>query len=401
MEIFLILLVIVLTVITVRLYCILIRRRVERDSLAEKYVKERKSLREGLDSERRDLLDCLVDEVLFFDSRERLLFYNAAVKNLFQGRKLQGVMANELFYEGSVTQGIRECLISGQSYSEELAIRELTNVMGIKDFRRDSVCRLEVAPAKLAGSEESVCVIIRDVTADVEADQVRRDFVANASHELRTPMAIIGGYLENLSEEGALDDTVMVKKFITIMQKHSLRISQIVEDMLSISQLESAGEDSMNSEPFVFLECVEDVSERLSALISTNDIHFQTQIEPIDLEILGDRFYWTQILFNLIENAIKQNPQKKNLKITVSAKEVERELCIFVADNGKGIPVGDIPFVFKRFYRVDKHHSNSAIKGTGLGLSIVRRAVEAHGGNISLQSTPGVETKFLIQLPFP
>ncbi len=400
MKTFLILLVLILAFSTA-LLCMSLRRRLrERERMAQTFRKEKQSLREDLDRERRCLLDCLVDEVLFFDDKERLLYYNSSVESLFQGRRLEGVMVNELLYESSVTQGIRECLHSGKPYSTELPLGDLTNIMGVSLERRDSVCRIEVSQAQLADAGLTVCVILRDVTADAEADQVRRDFVANASHELRTPMAIVGGYIENLLEDEVLEDPVMARKFIGIMQKHSQRISQIIEDMLSISQLESA-RDSMNSAPFFFRECVEDVAERLSALIIEHGVTLTIEVEPDDLEIIGDRFYWTQILFNLIENAIKQNQKKDDLQVITKACEQGGEFVISVSDNGKGIPANDVPFVFKRFYRVDKHHTNSEIKGTGLGLSIVRRAVEAHGGTITLTSVPGVETNFTIKLPFP
>jgi two-component system phosphate regulon sensor histidine kinase PhoR len=106
------------------------------------------------------------------------------------------------------------------------------------------------------------------------------------------------------------------------------------------------------------------------------------------------------VLFNLIENALKQNP-RAGLKVTVSAEIVDDQIQISICDDGIGIPSNHLPFVFKRFYRVDQNHTNSAIKGTGLGLSIVKRAIEAHGGDISVSSVPGRETKFLIVLPNP
>jgi two-component system phosphate regulon sensor histidine kinase PhoR len=111
----------------------------------------------------------------------------------------------------------------------------------------------------------------------------------------------------------------------------------------------------------------------------------------------GDRFYWDQIFTNLIENALKEN-QMPGLTITVKGVWREKDIVLSVADNGVGIPLEDQPFVFKRFFRCAKHHSQD-IKGTGLGLSIVRRAVEAHGGKIVLRSIPGVETVFEMTVP--
>ena len=114
--------------------------------------------------------------------------------------------------------------------------------------------------------------------------------------------------------------------------------------------------------------------------------------------IEADRFYWDQIFFNLIENALKENQADGKLILTISFNRTKGESVICIRDNGVGIPRADLPFIFKRFYRVAKHHSQT-IKGTGLGLSIVRRAIESHGGTITVDSTLGVETIFTIRLP--
>src|SRR5690606_15901368 len=114
--------------------------------------------------------------------------------------------------------------------------------------------------------------------------------------------------------------------------------------------------------------------------------------------LVGDRFYWDQILFNPIENALKQNAEP-GLEIVVRFALVEGPYRITVTHDGIGIPAADIPLVFKRFYRVQKHHAQSQVKGTGLGLSIVKRAVEAHHGRIEVESRPGVETVFTITVP--
>jgi signal transduction histidine kinase len=114
------------------------------------------------------------------------------------------------------------------------------------------------------------------------------------------------------------------------------------------------------------------------------------------VRITGDRYYWEQVFFNLIENALKENPAR-GLKVAVKIAEVDGDLEVQVCDDGVGIPGADLPFVFKRFYRVEGHRSKQ-VKGTGLGLSIVKRAVEAHQGSISLRSQPGIETVFTIRI---
>ncbi len=124
----------------------------------------------------------------------------------------------------------------------------------------------------------------------------------------------------------------------------------------------------------------------------------EVRLHDPDMVIHGDRFYWTQVLFNLVENALKQNPYE-NLKVEVGSEDAGKSIRIWVADNGVGIPSSDLPHIFRRFYRVDKQHSQLEITGTGLGLSIVKRAIEAHHGEITVTSTPGRETKFLMTIP--
>jgi len=254
------------------------------------------------------------------------------------------------------------------------------------------------------GSPEAdhVRVIIRDVTPHRETDQIRKDFVANASHELRTPLSIINGYIENLME-GVVDDPESIRRALETMRKHGDRIARIVEDMLTISKFESVGSEesaALRKGIFDCRECVVDVVERLAPVIEEKKAVVEIGIAEGDPHLSGDRFYWDQIFFNLIENALKENTER-GLKVKVSMKRSgDGSASIEVRDDGVGIPRAHLPYVFKRFYRVAKHHSQE-IKGTGLGLSIVKRAVEAHGGEIDLRSTPGIETVFLITLPPP
>jgi len=135
------------------------------------------------------------------------------------------------------------------------------------------------------------------------------------------------------------------------------------------------------------------VLERLEHMIEKQEATLEINVEPEALRITGDRFYWTQIIFNLVENALKQN-RAPGLQVKIKAEMItdendKKSTCISVCDDGIGIPSADLPFIFRRFYRVEKHHNQSAVKGTGLGLSIVRRAVEAHGGEIKATSIPG------------
>ena len=253
----------------------------------------------------------------------------------------------------------------------------------------------------LSEHPDFVQLIIRDDTEHHETEQIRKDFVANASHELRTPLSIINGYLENLVD-GVINDTAMTQRALVTMQKHGERIARIVEDMLTISKFESVGQSETNvlrSRSFDVAACVSDVIDRLAPMIEAKKAQVTVSIPEQARELAGDRFYWDQVFFNLIENAMKEN-DKEDFVVTVTVERTDAGHCISVHDNGVGIPRSHLPFVFKRFYRVAKHRG-SEIKGTGLGLSIVNRAVEAHGGTIKVDSRPGIETIFTIQLPPP
>jgi signal transduction histidine kinase len=195
-----------------------------------------------------------------------------------------------------------------------------------------------------------------------------------------------------------IEDPAVARRFLSVMRKHADRISRIVEDMLVISRLESGEANSLKVEPFRFGACINDILERLESVIRAQNATVQVNMPDRSLVLHGDRFYWTQVLFNLVENALKQNPHP-GLVVEIGCEEAGDSLRIWVADNGIGIPSADLPHIFRRFYRVEKHHSQREIKGTGLGLSIVKRAVEAHGGTISVTSTPGRDTRFLIHVP--
>jgi signal transduction histidine kinase len=180
------------------------------------------------------------------------------------------------------------------------------------------------------------------------------------------------------------------------MEKHGQRLIRIIEDMLTISRLESVG-STLNFEPFNVRGCIQDAIDHLAPMLESRQVHFDFDFPPSGGTLHGDRFYWDQIFTNLLENAIKENPGRA-LTIRLSGRWSGDQCTLTLSDDGVGIPSHDIPFVFKRFFRGHKHHGQT-IKGTGLGLSIVRRAIEAHSGTIDLRSTPGIETIFTIEVP--
>jgi signal transduction histidine kinase len=306
---------------------------------------------------------------------------------------------HEVFLEPRLTSGIAECIKTGHPTTEQVILSLQSSPLGDQETRGSNAWVVDSAVMP-SGDESSplIRVIVRDITDAYQTEQIRKDFVANASHELRTPLAIIGGYLENLLEEDGTEDQEMTRHFLGIMQRHTERISRIVEDMLVISRLESGEANALNIEPFDLKSCVMDVIERLESVIRTQEAEIAVTMPEENPILQGDRFYWTQVLFNLVENALKQNPQP-GLKVKVGCEHIDNDkLRIWVADNGIGIPSSDLTHIFRRFYRVEKHHSQQKIKGTGLGLSIVKRAIEAHGGSIHVTSTPGRDTRFVIEV---
>ena len=349
--------------------------------------------------ERNRLLDALGDAFVLVDSNANIRFANEAARALFGSRELLDRPVSEAFLDPRLAEALLRCLATGEPVQSRVVLPQQTSPRGDLETRGVNAWIIDAAQlSNIPGSSPITRVIIRDVTAEHQLEQVRKDFVANASHELRTPLAIIKGYLENLLDDDMIEEPEMARRFLTVMRKHTDRISHIVEDMLVISRLESGEANALKVEPFRFSSCVNDVLERLESLIQNQNADMIVTIPDPGLVMQGDRFYWTQVLFNLVENALKQNPHA-GLRVEIGCQQAGENIRIWVSDNGVGIPSADLPHIFRRFFRVEKHHSQQEIKGTGLGLSIVKRAIEAHGGTIGVTSVPGSETKFLITVP--
>lgn len=349
--------------------------------------------------ERDRLLDALNDAFLLVGADSRIQFANAAARRLFGPRELIDRPVGEIFLDPRLAKGLLHCIETGEPVETFVVLPQQTSPRGDRETRGNNAWLLDAARVPTHDNgPPSTRVILRDMTAEHQTEQIRKDFVANASHELRTPLVIIAGYLENLLDDNMLDEPDLARRFLTVMRKHADRISRLVDDMLLISRLESGEDSQLKIESFPLRACIEDILERLESVIHAQHAIVEIEMPDEPIVLHGDPFYWTQILFNLVENALKQNP-RPDLRVSVGCQRTDSDLRIWVSDNGIGIPSADLPHIFRRFYRVQKHHSQSHIKGTGLGLSIVKRAVEAHGGTISVTSTPGRETKFLINLP--
>ena len=283
--------------------------------------------------ERDQLLDALGDAFLLVSETSHIVFANECARKLVKGRRLRGRSIMEAFLDDALSVAIMKCIRTGKPMQERVVLHSTYTPLGSVGEQGLSAWVIDAAPLESYSEKGLTRVVIRDVTTEHQADQVRRDFVANASHELRTPMAIINGYLENLLDDDLLDDPVVARRFLETMRKHGQRISLLVEDMLVISKMESGDAMVLNMDSFSIKECVNDVCDRLDAMISQQQAVVDISVVPDDLCMMGDRFYWTQVIFNLMENALKQNPQG-SLKLVVEAEKSEGQIQISICDNG-------------------------------------------------------------------
>jgi signal transduction histidine kinase len=343
----------------------------------------------------RRLFESLLSEirqgVLIVDRDLKVRFANRNIAQLFQRPTIQRnqPLLDEI-HDHQVVETVRMALTEGRRN-----VRQIRFVSGNSINRSGARHYLIEAAPLPAEAERGAWLMVHDITEQILTEQIRKDFVANASHELRTPLTIIQGYIETL-RDGLIDDPATARHCLAIMEKHGQRLIRIIEDMLTISRLESVG-STLNFEPFNVRGCIQDAIDHLAPMLESRQVHFDFDFPPSGGTLHGDRFYWDQIFTNLLENAIKENPGRA-LTIRLSGRWSGDQCTLTLSDDGVGIPSHDIPFVFKRFFRGHKHHGQT-IKGTGLGLSIVRRAIEAHSGTIDLRSTPGIETIFTIEVP--
>ena len=225
-------------------------------------------------------------------------------------------------------------------------------------------------------------------------DRVRTDFVANVSHELKTPLTLIKGYIETLQNK-AINDKEKLRKFISIIKEHSDRLGYIIDDLLSLSELELS-RDCVNRTEFDLKEVIDEISLGFEQALAEKNQSLTMSTQGNDFGIQADRNKIEQVFANLIDNAVKYT--KESGQIEISLYEQDQMVCVTVQDNGIGIPKEHRDRVFERFYRVDKARSRE-LGGTGLGLSIVKHIVLAHNGKIAIESELNRGTKVSVTFP--
>ena len=242
---------------------------------------------------------------------------------------------------------------------------------------------------------QAVLLVFQDVTAIRMLESARREFVANVSHEFRTPLSVISGYVETL-QDGATEDAEMTALSLGAIHRNVQRLSLLLEDLLTVSSMEGKGR-RLNFSRLDLRRIAERVIENLDSSGTAKKAIFEINWAQDATYADADESRIEQVYWNLLTNAIRHG-ETNTLRIQITSRLAGESVEISIADNGTGIPLEDQAHIFERFYRVHKHRARDA-GGTGLGLSIVKNIILAHGGGISLRSTPGEGATFVIRLP--
>lgn len=327
------------------------------------------------------ILSNMAEGVLVIDQDSRIILANKAAENIFWlkegfliGQSFSSITDNEKIYHM-----ICEVLKTGKEVFIETVIRPNTQIY-----------RVHVTSIKdAAGSIAGAVAVFQDVTDARNFDQMRSEFVGNVSHELRTPLTSIKGFVETLLD-GAMENSQQCRRFLSIIDTETDRLSRLIEDLLTLSSIESK-ERIMRPKPVCMLTSMRSVLNILGPQISEKSLRVEL-IYRRDLSYIhADEDLLNQVFINLLDNAIKYTPE--NGSIIIRCRKQDSRIITTFTDTGVGIPRESLPRVFERFYRVDKARSRDQ-GGTGLGLSIVKHIVESHGGEVFVESEVGQGTTF-------
>jgi two-component system phosphate regulon sensor histidine kinase PhoR len=258
----------------------------------------------------------------------------------------------------------------------------------------DSTLLTHWVPLMNNGGEQGVVAVFQDISERKRVENMRRDFVANVSHELRTPISVIKGYAETLLEGVMESDRERATRFIGVIHQHSERLASLINDILTLSRLES-NQASLELQPLDATGTMAKACMLLDEAAQAKGVVIRNEAQQGMSRIIADQGRLEQVLINLLENAVKYTPQGGTVRIFT--EDEEGFVRISVADTGIGIPSKDIPRIFERFYRVDEARSREQ-GGTGLGLSIVKHIVHLHGGEVSVGSEQGKGSVFSFTL---
>jgi two-component system phosphate regulon sensor histidine kinase PhoR len=333
------------------------------------------------------MLSSMLEAVIVLDTRLLIKTMNPAAVSLIHksldeaiGRSILEVVRNSELHDFS-----QRVLSNGETLEESVV---LYDTVPCYLQAHGTVIRSE------RGDVEGVLLVMNDITRLKQLENMRKDFVANVSHELKTPITSIKGFVETL-QDGALEDAERARHFLSIINRHADRLNAIIDDLLILSKIEDNPTRQISFNRHRLAEVVESALQvcehqayrRDIRLVPTCPPEFYAEINPILME---------QALVNLVDNAIKYSNPGSTVEVRVLAKE--SYYVVSIVDSGCGIPERDLPRIFERFYRVDKARSRS-LGGTGLGLAIVKHIAIIHGGEVTVDSDEGVGSVFSLILP--
>jgi len=329
------------------------------------------------------LLSAIKTSILLLNRKGEVLFMNPSFHEEFHALPIEAQKGNyfwEILRYPSLISALREVISS---------IQPLMKIIDVVEPDSTRAFLLTASPVSI--KEQALVVSLHNITPLRELQKVKEDFVSNVSHELRSPLTSILGYLEVLREDSSLPEE-KARRFLEIAYQHAQWMHRLVENLLLLSRMES--EKVLLNEKVQIAELLQETLEIHRREAEAKDVKIQLE-KPEELPTLqGDPVYLRVALSNLVENAIKFNQPGGKVVITVCQED--GNLIIKVSDTGIGISKTEQKRIFERFYTVDKSRSS---RGTGLGLSIAKHAVLAHNGSISVESMPGIGSTFTISLP--
>ena len=343
----------------------------------------------------QSILSCMMEGVIVLDTGGKVMLVNEKARTMFDlpadtgARRLSSVEVSRHPEMQALIRDVVEGDGSGGSLHRELTL-------GDDRWFAVNAARLEHSRQELLG----YVLVFHEVTELKRLEQIRADFVANVSHEMRTPLTAIQGYAETLLHNPP-GDPAMARQFLNVVTRHSERLGRLIDDLLALSDLEM-GNVNVRMQRVATRPLLERVLELFRQQASEKRIRIRADADADIPDILGDEDRLQQLLINLIDNALKYTPDRGEVLVHAGMKPVPhgdggRRLALTVSDTGCGIPEKDLPRLTERFYRVDKARSRE-LGGTGLGLAIVKHITQAHGGDLKIESQLGKGTRVSIYL---
>ncbi|SFK92507.1 two-component system, OmpR family, sensor histidine kinase ResE [Paenibacillus sp. 1_12] len=346
------------------------------------------------------ILRSMTDAVITFDSDGSVILANP------QGDKIVNDWNQIHWIDGEPEQSMLPVLQQHNSVIPE-PMRMLFDevITGAKEITsklhvQNEVWSVVLTPLYARAAVRGVVAVLRDVTEEFRLDKLRKDFVANVSHELRTPLSMLQGYSEALLDDiaGSAEER---QELAQVIHEESLRMGRLVRDLLDLARMET-GNIELHLRLVEVRSFIKRIHRKFAALSKEQGILMSYELPEEELILYqADEDRLEQVLTNLLDNAIRHTPSQAEIVIRAERQTYKGEdaVLIEIIDQGIGIPAGDLPYVFERFYKADKARTRGASGGTGLGLSIVRNLVEAHHGAVMVKSTVGQGTTFSVILP--